>query len=279
LEHQLRNNLAFRVLGVYSKSWNNFRILSTFRPYEAYSVPVTNPDPGFDGLVGTPDDPGTTVTYYEFPLALAGKDFEQTMRVNDRSSDRTYKSIDLGVVKRYADGWHFSASYSATKKGVPVYPRLNINTGDAENPLVTGAALNPNTEINQADRTWDWQAKIAAAYTLPYAVLLSANFEHRSGIPFARQVLFRGGRTIPSIVLNVEPIGTRRLPNVNLLDFRVEKSFRPFDRDKLSLRVNVYNVLNHNTISELTMRAGNSFLRPTAIMPPRLIEVSTSYSF
>ena len=36
----------------------------------------------------------------------------------------------------------------------------------------------------------------------------------------------RGGATIPSIVLNVEPIGTRRLPNINLLTLRVEKTFR-----------------------------------------------------
>jgi hypothetical protein len=139
--------------------------------------------------------------------------------------------------------------------------------------------LNPNAEINQSDRSWDWQAKISGAYVLPKEVMFSANFEHRSGNPYARQVLFTAGRTIPSITLNVEPIGTRRLPNINLVDLRVEKTFRPFAGQKLALRLNVYNALNLNTVTSLTMRAGPSFLRPTAIMPPRLFELSTSYSF
>ena len=34
--------------------------LNTLRPYAAYNVPVTRPDPGPDGAVGTADDPGVT---------------------------------------------------------------------------------------------------------------------------------------------------------------------------------------------------------------------------
>ena len=61
------------------------------------------------------------------------------------------------------------------------------------------------------------------SYNFPADVMLSANFEHQSGEVFARQVRFTGGETIPKIVLNVEPIGSQRLPNLNLLTFRVEK--------------------------------------------------------
>ena len=83
---------------------------------------------------------------------------------------------------------------------------------------------NPNDEINRADHTWDWDGKLLASYIFPGDVLLSANFHHQSGDAFARQVRFEGGVTIPDIVLNVEPIGTQRLPSVNLLTFRVEKA-------------------------------------------------------
>ena len=52
----------------------------------------------------------------------------------------------------------------------------------------------PNDEINRADRTWEWNGKVMGAYIFPADVQVSANFEHRSGDVFARQVRFTGGR-------------------------------------------------------------------------------------
>ena len=86
--------------------------------------------------------------------------------------------------------------------------------------------FNPNDEINRADKTSDWQGKLSGAYLFPYDVTVGANFDHQSGDAFARQVLLEGGVTIPDIVVNAEPIGTRRIPTLNLLTLRVEKSFR-----------------------------------------------------
>ena len=56
-------------------------------------------------------------------------------------------------------------------------------------------------------------------------ILGSVNFSHESGAPWARRVELSGGRQIPTLVVNVEPIGTRRLDNLNLLDIRGEKRF------------------------------------------------------
>ena len=51
------------------------------------------------------------------------------------------------------------------------------------------------------------QAKLAGSYLFPWDVLVAANYEFRSGEPWARQVQFRGGTTIPTQVLRVEQIG------------------------------------------------------------------------
>ncbi len=48
---------------------------------------------------------------------------------------------------------------------------------------------------------------------------------------------------------------------------------------KLAVRLNVFNALNANPATRVQMRAGDSFLRPRAIMLPRMFEVSASYSF
>ena len=58
LERELIANFSLRVTGVYSHAMNIYRSQNNLRPYESYNVPVTNRDPGPDGLVGTADDGG-----------------------------------------------------------------------------------------------------------------------------------------------------------------------------------------------------------------------------
>ena len=47
-----------------------------------YTIPVTNLDPGPDGRLGTGDETGQTVTYYDYPTSLTGAQFSETMFVN-----------------------------------------------------------------------------------------------------------------------------------------------------------------------------------------------------
>jgi hypothetical protein len=109
--------------------------------------------------------------------------------------------------------------------------------------------------------------------------MVSANFEHRSGAPWARQVLFSNVPVLSSITLRTEPIGTRRLPNINSVDVRLQKAFELGGRRKLQFQLNMYNLLNANTITTMDFRAGPNFMRPTAILSPRNLEYSLSYSF
>ena len=48
---------------------------------------------------------------------------------------------------------------------------------------------------------------------------------------------------------------------------------------ELAVRMNVYNVLNSNTVIAVTTRSGPSYGKPTSILPARLAEVSASYKF
>jgi hypothetical protein len=273
LERELVANLGVRITGLHSRYRNIYRLQNNLRPYSAHDIPVTNRDPGPDGRVGTGDD-GGLVTYYEYSPALAGARFEELMVINDPKVTQTFSSIELAAVKRLATRWHLMVSYSATKKHIPFSRALEIRGfggggADAGN-------LDPNAEINSDDRTWEWDAKVVGGYTLPADVLVSAILDHRSGDVFARQVQFRGGRTIPSIVLNVEPIGAQRLPNINALNLRAEKSFRFSAAQRVSLQLNVYNTLNANTATRVQVRSGASFLTPREIMAPRVMELSAN---
>jgi hypothetical protein len=263
-EREVMRNFGVRVTTVYSRNFNTYRLLEINRPYSAYSIPITNPDPGPDGVLRTADDPGTSFSYYEYPASLAGRQFASTMLINDPNADHTYKSIELAAARRLADGWQFSASFSATKSHIPF---------GAEQ-----LAFNPNAEINVANDTWEWLGKASGAYFFPAQIVASFAFEHRSGNPEAREVLFRGGRQIPTLVVKVEPVGSSRLPNTNLLDLRVERRFSIGPR-QLAARLNVFNVLNKNTVTTRNIRSGADFLRPTAIMLPRIAEANVTFTF
>jgi hypothetical protein len=195
---------------------------------------------------------------------------------NDDKATQRYKSIDVAAFKRLSNKWQVMASYSATKPDVPIMPALTVTEFESN---ITSGPDNPNAEINTTNKEWEWTGKVSGVYTLPYDVLFSAQYEHRGGYPWARQVLLRGGKTIPSIILNVEPIGTRRDASTNQVDVRFEKSFNLTQRHKVAARVNIFNAFNANTVTDLVRLSGPSFLRPRAIMDGRIIEFSATYQF
>jgi hypothetical protein len=207
---------------------------------------------------------------------LAGRRFEQFTLINDPNINQAYKSLDLSLFKRLSNRWQLLVSYSVTKIDNPLLPGTAAG-GTGQN--VVSADFNPNAEINTSASYWDWVAKFSGVYILPAQISVSAQLLHEAGTPFARQVLFRGGRTIPSITLNVEPVSSRRLPNTNQLDLRAEKSFTLRGGHKVGVRMNVFNVLNTNTVLSVVRLSGSTFLRPTDIMPPRIAEFSVSYTF
>jgi hypothetical protein len=279
LERELMANFALRVSGVYSRYNDTYRRVNLLRPYASYNVPVTRPDPGPDGRVGTADDPGVNYTYWEYPTTLAGRQFEQFTLTNS-DADQTFRSLDIALFKRLSNRWQLLTSFALTKRNVPIVASATASTATFEfDSNVVSGDLNPNAEINTADRELEWEQKVSGVYVLPLQITASANFEHRSGLPWARQVRFTGGRTIPNITLNVEPIGTRRLPNTNQLDLRMEKAFALNAGQKVAVRFNVFNALNANTVLNVTRLSSVNFSLPTEIMPPRIAEFSVSYSF
>ena len=52
VERELMPNLALRVSGIYSRTYNQHRLANTKRPYEAYNIPIRSADPGPDGVAG-----------------------------------------------------------------------------------------------------------------------------------------------------------------------------------------------------------------------------------
>jgi len=255
---------------VYIKSFDEQRVLNTQRPYGAYNIPISTPDPGPDGLVGTADDPGRMLTYYDYSAALAGRAHELYMYINDPRSVERHKGIELQLTKRISNQWQLLAAFSATRSD------MLVNHGSVGN---VSANFTPNDEINTGDHSWQRTLRVAGLYRLPLGVNLSGNFQSITGDPVARTVLMSGGQQIPTLVINAEALGSLHLPTLNVLDFRLEKGFTLANRRRVSFRANLFNSLNVETATALQLRSGPTYLFPTAIIRPRIAEFSVSTDF
>jgi hypothetical protein len=280
-ERELVANTAVRVTGVYVRNVNTY-VLSDVDRDGQYTIPITNLDPGPDGRLGTADDTGRSITYYEYPARLASAAFARTMFTNSAAADSTFKTFEVALMKRPAQGWQVSASYSSTWHDSPLgCSDTGIGLGNTNSTVwyPVRCANNPNQAFNTANTTREWQAKLSGAYNLPYGILASANYDIRSGAPQARQVLLTGGQTIRSIVLNVEPLGSFYLPNTHALDVRTAKRVNLGESRTVELRFDVYNALNKGTVRTQTLLSGANYLRPAAIMFPRVLQIGATLDF
>ena len=88
-----------------------------------------------------------------------------------------------------------------------------------------------------------------------------------SGTPYGRyfsvaacsQVVLTNCSNYGQQLVLVEPLGTRRQENINLLDLRVEKRFVFANRARLGLFVDVFNALNADTLVNINWRSGAYF--------------------
>ena len=141
------------------------------------------------------------------------------------------------------------------------------------------ATDDPNNLINNSNNTKEWLARASGAYLAPWGLGLSMTFESRSGDPWTRTVSVTGGKTIRSITLNVEPFGSERLPEINLTNLRAEKTISLNARQKVTLRANLYNAFNSQVPTAVTTLSGVNYGVPTALVPPRIFELSGVYRF
>jgi hypothetical protein len=257
-----------RATGIYSAAKDQYRLLNIKRPYAVFNIPITNTDPGPDGQRNTADDPGASLTFYDYADQYAGLRNQQPTLINDPLADRNYRSMEIAASRRLANNWQFRASYSATHINEP-FPTD-----------YTTATVDPDGEINTANHTWEWGARASGSYLFPYGIQVSSNFEHRSGDPWARTVLLTGGRNIPSITVRAEPLGARRLPNINLMDVRFQKNLAlGGPKQHLELRMNVFNLLNTSVPTSISNLSGPSFGLVLARVLPRIMSFEAQYRF
>lgn len=216
----------------------------------------------------------------------------QTYFTNDRNYRQTYKGLEITATKRMSNRWQMVAGYTysqARVRGISV----NVNPNSLIN--VEGVLAGQNTGFNGQLGDRPHQFKLTGTYILPFHdIAVAANFNSQSGIPITRQVNVAqtvGGNS----VVNVEPLGSFRLPRRTTADLRLSKAFR-FGGRELETSVNAANITNINTYWDARTLSGTINLRqggdpagaintvpqfgsPAQVYAPRIVRFDVAFRF
>ena len=272
LERELMANFGVRAGYVWRGVRDPYARINIARPYSAYTVPVSVPDPGPDGRIGTPDD-GPPIAALDLAPAFRGiAPINQTTNVDGAASD--YHTFEITGTKRMSNRWSLMASYGRTKS----YDQASAIQGNAIRS--NGLPVSPNDKINNDDGRFVYTrqtVKLNGTWNSPWwDISFSPMLRYQQGIPFGRT--FASSLSYGSVRFLAEPIGTRRQDAISIVDLRVEKTHRFGPRD-LSVFFDLYNLTNANPAQNLQWSSGTAFNRPLSIVPPRLARIGAKLNF
>jgi hypothetical protein len=272
LEREVMPNFGVRTGIVWRGERQLAGAFNANRPFSAYSVPVQVRDPGPDGVVNNTDD-GPLVTAYNLDAASLALPIVNTYS-NVPGADADYLTWELTGTKRMSSKW--SAMMSFTKTWSGAQNNTFFGTSFRQNALPVSPNDLINTEPDGKINYTDWSLKLHGTYDGPWGVKVSPMLRHQAGANYGRT--FTAVLNSGTVRIAAEPLDTNRQDNVNVFDIRVEKVIT-FGGLKVGPFLDVYNMLNANAEQNIIWASGASFLRPTAIVPPRIARIGAKVSW
>ena len=114
-------------------------------------------------------------------------------------------------------------------------------------------------------------------YDAPWGIRLSPVLRHQSGLNFARTIAIpsRTGLITTSgsgarATAYVEPANANREDNIWVFDARAEKTINLIGRLRTRLFLDVFNITNSHASETISRATGLSYLKPSAILAPRV---------
>ncbi len=266
LEREITGGLSGRASYVYKNMRNVWGEYDSIRG-EAYTVPFTFTDPGPDNNVATPGD-NAQVSTFDRPVLP-----QDRVYTNTPDSDADFHTVEFAVNRRFADNWMVLTSVGHTwttmLHDATGYGRLTNNQNFLPSRRIYGD--------NGIETSTTWNYKLIGRYVAKWDIGMSGSWKVQSGQNFGRtlNVTFPvdGARTI-----RVEPVDTRRFPNVSIIDVRLDKAFRFGKFGRMTGQFDVFNLTNSGVPTDFRLTSAN-FLEVTQLLAPRVIRFGIRYDF
>lgn len=261
VERELPARIGLRTGLVWRRGSGYFARVDANRPFDAFSVPVPIADPGPDGQAGTGDD-GPAIQGFD----LASLTGSRNVVGNVAGAETRHWTWEMTAQRRFAGRWSLMAGLAHVWHGDHAAGYFGQAVRQNAYPVTPNDLINAGPDGRYDFRTWT--AKLHAIVDGPWGVNLAPLLRHQSGQPFGRT--FVRGFNYGNVRVLAEPMGTRRMDHVTLLDLRAEKGLALPGGRRLAAFVDVYNLLNTNPEPGLNWSSGSRFLQPLSIVPPRI---------
>jgi len=210
-----------------------------------------------------------------------------------KMTDR-FRGVDIGSQARLARGGQLSAGMGFGHEVTDVCDVIGKaspgSSTSSAGDIVAGQGYPSTRWCHTSPPFFQPTMKANGAFPLPwFGLTASATFQSRPGpsilaawaAPNAATTLGRAYNVGTTKTVNLIEPGTHYGDRVNQVDVRFGKNFK-VDRTRIRASIDIYNALNSNailTINTAYSTTNSTWLRPTSIMPGRLIKFGATVDF
>jgi hypothetical protein len=227
---------------------------------------------------GSTDSTTKTYNLTDVPAALAGQ-AQQLTNIAGENGHNSHNVLTLAYNKRFHSKAFVYASYDYQWNDTVKYPASfggPLYTSEFSDSYSQPGNINQlNVPLRQPTRSWQFRA--TGRYELPFGTAAAVNFQSESGFNYARYLSV----TMPNAGFAYffdEPITSHRSDTVSLLGIRLEKGFA-VDRLKLKATLDVFNLLNANTVTAFVLTNGTNYGKVTGTLEPRAAVIGLRCEF
>lgn len=244
--------------------------------YTPYQITIPN---GPGGTVANPQP--QQVTIYNLDPALVSA--QNNVRDNQDFLDTRYRGIEFTAAKRMST-WQMVAGLTiGQNRGGVNATGGQSNSNDLNDPnwTATGTDGIIGSDSNVAFR-------LSGSYKFPWDINVAGSMIANSGYPYLSSIVVTRAQaaqwglpvqlTRASQTVLLSERGDERFDNVTMVDLRVSKSFR-FGSRSITPEINVFNLGNADTATNIIQTVGATYLRPSEILSPRIIRVGLVFNF
>ena len=262
IEREVAPNVAVETGVVWRGVREPFLRQDETQPFSAFTRTVTKIDRGLDQNSAWDD---REILLYDLPER--GLSPTYVVR-NVPNANNDYVTWEVKARRVLSRRWSLVAGFSH----MWVREHASAYVGQAVRANIY--PLTPNDLINTGEGGRHefrvWSARAHGTYEGPWGVRITPFLRHQSGQPFGRTFVVTDLNLGPLRVL-AEPIGTRRMDHITLVDLRVDKAFVLGAGRRIAGFVDVFNLLNANP--EQNVNWSSAVFQPLSIVPPRIARI------
>jgi outer membrane receptor protein involved in Fe transport len=225
---------------------------------------------------------GVTYNLLDVPNSLANA--TDTAYTNYPNSSFNYDTVEVAFQKRFGSGLFFQASgdlqWRDELRSADI-PDWGSTSPLSTDPIGVGPQLSVSATAPNRQKTTMSHAQLSGHYSFKYDIGIGLNYRFQSGFPYS---LVIPDGTVDLNVCNFNcaffatNMDQNRSESVNLMNFRIDKSFGLGGTRKATLMLDIYNLLNADPVTNFNLSV-TSPRTVIAVLDPRVFQMGFRFEF